>query len=169
MLRCHARARLIHNHHCSVRSRLIHNHHQPRRFFQSIFNKNPIETIPSTLTNENSCQQNHHVTPKSRHSQAFSQDHPRTARWPWLFVLNFWLLIRNLITSWLSHFSPIPTTQHTIPRRKPLRRSADWELRLTEPRHYRRAIAQILMQSNVIVKVRKPLCKLRLDDSCLDF
>jgi RHS repeat-associated protein len=93
-----------------------------------------------------------YVKPKTKHFQAISQASTRTARWPWLFVLGFWQMIRNLIICW---FAPRPATQHTIPRRKPMRRSADWELRLTEPRHHWRAIAKILMQANVIVEMRK--------------
>jgi hypothetical protein len=60
---------------CNARVQLIHNHHQPRRFFQSNFNKTPTETIPSTTTNENSRKQNHHVKPKTNQIQTISQDH----------------------------------------------------------------------------------------------
>jgi RHS repeat-associated protein len=80
------------------------------------------------------------VKPKTSFFQAISQTNVRTARRPWLFLFGVWLLLRNLIIGW---FAPIPTTQHTIPRRKPLRRSADGELRLTEPRHCGRSIAQV--------------------------
>jgi hypothetical protein len=87
------------------------------------------------------------VKPKTHHFQTISQANARTARWPWLFVLGFWLLLRNLIIGWFSHSAPIPTAQQTIPRRKPLRCSADWELRLTGPSHCWHSIARVLCLS----------------------
>jgi len=89
---------------------------------------------------------------------AKTQASARTVRWPW-FWLGLWLgllveLLR-LIIGRLFNVAPIPTTQNAIPTRKPLRVFSFWKLELTAPRHFRRAIAQILMQPNVVVEKRE--------------
>jgi len=94
------------------------------------------------------------VKPKTIHSATKTQANARTARWPWLW-LGFWLQLLLLIISRLFHLAPIPATQHAVPTRKPLRVFAYWKLCFSLPRHFGRAIAQILMQPNVVIKKRE--------------
>ena len=94
------------------------------------------------------------MKPKFAHFPANTQANARTARWPW-FWLGFLSKLLRLITSRLFHLTPIPAAQNATPARKPSRAFSFWKLELAVPRHFRRAISQILMQPNVIVEKRE--------------
>ena len=91
---------------------------------------------------------------KIDHFPAKTQTSVRTARWPWLW-LSFLVQLLRLIISRLFHLAPIPPAQNAIPTRKPLRVFAFWKLCFSLPCHFRRAIAQILVQPNVIIEKRE--------------
>ncbi len=78
-------------------------------------------------------------------------------------------MLLTLIIGRLLNHAPIPTAQNTVPARKPLRVFSFWKLELAAPRHLRRAIAQILMQPNVVVEIHELADRLFKASLAVDF